>query len=96
MLPIHDCRQVEVACPQDFRSLLLMKCSPVWRGLLLATQMAVWGCQAVVVWCLGTTRSWERCSRRGTRAMTEPGGDQDSVLLLALNILHWSQSIWDL
>lgn len=73
MLPICDCRQVEVACPQDFRSLLLMKCSPMQRCSLLATQMAVWGCQAVLVWCLGTARSWERCSRRGTRATTRAG-----------------------
>lgn len=39
-LHVHDCRQAEVACPQAFRSLLLMKHSPVRKSSLPATQKA--------------------------------------------------------
>lgn len=39
-LPTHGCKQVEVACPQAFRSLLLLKHNPMRRGSLLAMQKA--------------------------------------------------------
>lgn len=39
-LPIHDCHQVEVACPHAFRSLLRVKHGPVRRGWLPGRQKA--------------------------------------------------------
>ena len=46
MLYIHDCRQVEVACPQAFRSLLHMKHSPV-RGACSQPCRRQQSCKAV-------------------------------------------------